>query len=111
MIVMLSIGISIAFSGVDVFSRVLDNKLVYYLERISLPLYLNQMWVMTILRMLLPDINNFYVFLSISTVATFAVSMIVLALFTFNKKLGLYGRVRSALVVSGDDTQSDAEPL
>lgn len=106
MIVLLFIGISIAFSDVDVFSKFLDNKFIYYLERISLPLYLNQMWIMTLLRMFLPEMNDFYVFLSISTITVFATSMMILALLNFIKKMGLYGRIRSALIMTECDAQS-----
>ncbi len=46
MILILFISISIAFSEKSLLQKFSNNKYFYFLERISLPMYLNQTWVM-----------------------------------------------------------------
>lgn len=46
MMLILFICISISFSGKTLLINVFSNKFFYYLEKLSLPMYLNQMWVM-----------------------------------------------------------------
>lgn len=90
MVVLLFVSISITFSNISIFEKVTHNKFVLYLEKLSLPLYLNQMWVMTIVHAIFPHIDKFYIFILISTVSTMAVSALTLILLNATNKLRIY---------------------
>ena len=59
MIIILSISIGISFTGKTPLSKILNNKAIFYLEKLSLPLYLNQVWIIDIVMKLLNGKDNF----------------------------------------------------
>ena len=85
-IVLFFVGISIAFADISITAKLLNNKFVFYLEKLSLPVYLNQMWVMVIVRKLFPDLG-YYKFSLVSIVATIVISAIFLLLMSVFTKL------------------------
>ncbi|MBQ8984440.1 acyltransferase [Candidatus Saccharibacteria bacterium] len=87
MVVLLFTGISIAFSNISVTQKLTNNRIVLYLEKLSLPLYLNQMWVMTIVHSLFPNIDKFYIFIAISTIMTILISILTIYLTGFLTKV------------------------
>lgn len=50
MLLMISIGICIAISNITIEKDILNNKLVYYFEKLSLPLYLFHFFVLKVLQ-------------------------------------------------------------
>ena len=53
-VLILAVSISIACSEKTIFYNLANNKLFYYLEELSLPLYLNHIWIINIIH------NKFY---------------------------------------------------
>lgn len=49
MLAILAISIGVAFSEKTMFYKISNNKFCYYLEKLSLPIYLNHLWIITIL--------------------------------------------------------------
>ena len=61
MIVILFISISIAFSEKNIVLRLFNNKLFYYLEKLSLPMYLNQDIIINALRQYIIRVGKIHV--------------------------------------------------
>ena len=63
MLLILTISIAIAFSEQSIYSKLLKNKFFYTLEKYSIPLYLNQVWIIEIVNYYLvgkwPNLNYF----------------------------------------------------
>lgn len=80
MILILFISISIAFSEKSILQNFGNNKVFYYLEKISLPMYLNQIWTIEIILKL---IKNYNVDLSYYQITVITIMCIfILAIFT-----------------------------
>lgn len=98
MVVLLFTGISIAFSNISVTQKLTNNRIVLYLEKLSLPLYLNQMWVMTIVHSLFPNIDKFYIFIAISTIMTILISILTIYLTGFLTKVFQENKLKKILL-------------
>ena len=59
MIMILSISIGISFTGKTLLAKTLDNRGIFYLEKLSLPLYLNQVWIIDIIMQIFNGKENF----------------------------------------------------
>lgn len=86
MILILFISISIAFSEKTIFYKFANNKFVYYLEKISLPIYLNQIWIILLAKNNLSHLN-YYTKMSISVIATIIISIIIMHLIELAQKI------------------------
>ncbi len=57
MLLILSISITLAFSGNTLFYNFTNKKFIYYLEKLSLPIYLNHIWIIDLTTRLLKEVN------------------------------------------------------
>ncbi len=76
MIVTLFLGVSIAFSDIPITRKITDNKLSFYLEKLSLPLYLNHMWIMNAMLLMSLGTSRLSSFICISTGLSIVVSIV-----------------------------------
>ncbi len=60
MLLILCICVSISFSEQSLLLKSSNNKLFYFLQKVSLPLYLNQMWIITLINYLSLKIGSGY---------------------------------------------------
>ncbi len=81
MVLILFICISIAFSEKSILQKFSNNKVFFFLERISLPMYLNQTWIYDLCIYILKQNNTFnmgyYLNLLIITTLIFIIALIV----------------------------------
>lgn len=87
MILILSISIVIAFSEKTILYNFANNKFSYYLERLSLPIYLNHNWIITVINKNFTDLNYFKK-LGITIIVTIIFSIIIMYLIEWIKKNG-----------------------
>lgn len=73
---LMSIAITLAFSEKTMLLKFCNNKLFYYLEKISLPIYLNHVWIIVTIKEILKNIGNVEQ-LAITLVITIIISMIM----------------------------------
>lgn len=67
MLLILAISVTLAFSEKNIFYNITNNKFIYYLEKLSLPIYLNHNWI--ILLVIKLNKNASYGFLIIEILA------------------------------------------
>ena len=77
MLLILGISIAIAFSEKTVTYKLSNNKFCYYLEKLSLPIYLNQIWIILLVDKYLKQ-YNFKIKLIIAVIATILISAIIM---------------------------------
>lgn len=73
----MSISVIIAFTGKTMFYHVANNRLFYYLEKLSLPVYLNHQWVIELVKRKLGYLG-YWEKLGITIFLTIIVSMIIM---------------------------------
>lgn len=86
MILILSISILLAFSEKTLFFNFSNNHIFYYLEKLSLPIYLNHNWIIYLVNKFWGNYKYFEK-LGIIIIATIIFSMIVLCLINQLKKI------------------------
>lgn len=79
MLFIIAISTTIAFSEKTIFYNFLSNKLIYYLERLSLPIYLNHIWIMEVIRRNLRELIYIYK-LGLTIICTIIFSIIIMYL-------------------------------
>lgn len=57
MLLILAISVTLAFGEKSVFYNYANNKFVFYLEKLSLPIYLNHIWIIKIIMRLFDEIS------------------------------------------------------
>ena len=90
MLLILGISIAIAFSEKTVTYKLSNNKFCYYLEKLSLPIYLNQIWIILLVDKYLKQ-YNFKIKLIIAVIATILISAIIM--FLTEKLLNLIRKI------------------
>ena len=85
-LLIISISIMIAFSENSVLYKYMNNKFIYYLEKLSLPIYLNHMWIITVIKRIFIDFTYIQK-LIITIICTIIVSMVILFLVEKTKKI------------------------
>ena len=90
MILLLSISISLAFSEKTLLLKYCNNKFFYFLEKISLPMYLNHKWIIEVINHVLLSNKvmyvNYYIELLATIILTAIVSIITMTLIKYTKK-------------------------
>ena len=90
MLLIIATSITIAFSQQTVLLNHLNNKFVYFLERLSLPLYINQIWIIELLKYLLDKFTilskSFYLFCIIVIVIDLVISILDILCVKYSKK-------------------------
>ena len=76
---LVSIAIVLAFSEKTLLLKFCNNKLFYYLEKLSLPVYLNHIWIILIIKKMFTNTNDTTKLL-LSVVITIIVSIIIMFL-------------------------------
>ena len=100
MLLILAISIIIAFSEKSFSQKYLKGKFIYFMEKISLPLYLNQIWIIDLLKYLSKKVSilnsNFYIF----GLSVICVDFIISVLHIYVIKLlnKMYGRIKSLFI-------------
>lgn len=79
MLAILTVSIAIAFSEKTIFIKLSKNKFCYYLEKLSLPIYLNHGWIIEIIKRVLGYLSYMQK-LGIVIVVTLIFSMIIMYL-------------------------------
>lgn len=76
---LISISVIIAFSEKTIFYNLTNNKFFYYLEKLSLPIYLNHQWVMNVIGIVKRKLNylNYWQELAIDIFFTIVFSIII----------------------------------
>ena len=90
MVLIIAISIMIAFSEKTLFLGFLNNKFVYYLEKISLPIFLNQHWILVTMNNLLKNggyERNFYLEFIIAIIISVIIGIITLYIVNFGSKI------------------------
>ena len=90
MILILFISISIAFSEKSILQNFSNNKLFYYMEKISLPMYLNQIWIIEIILKLINNNNanlSYYQITVITIICTFLLAILTEEIVKFIKMM------------------------
>ncbi|MCI9177610.1 MAG: acyltransferase [Clostridia bacterium] len=81
MILILSICISIAFSEKTLLLKFCNNKFVYFLEKLSLPMYLNQIWIITLIKYIFQRYSlNYYQYCLVVLIIDIVFSIIAMQL-------------------------------
>ena len=100
MMLILAISIMIAFSEKTISQKYLNNKFIYFMEKISLPMYLNQIWIIDLLRYFSERISilnsNFYIFCVIVICMDFIVSILDIYVIKLMKKM--YVKVKKLFI-------------
>ena len=78
MLMIFVISIAVAFSEKSLSFNICNNKLFYYLEKISLPVYLNHMWVIDLLNFMLGKQEVNYYVMSLIVICFTVVASIIL---------------------------------
>ena len=98
----LSICIAIAFSEKTFDYKFLSNKVVNYLEALSLPIYLNHSWIISYGKQLMPAQNainsNYYCYLIIILAVSFGISAIEMGIINLIKNKGIISKIKNKLV-------------
>lgn len=91
MILLLSISISLAFSEKTLLLKFCNNKIFYFLEKLSLPMYLNHKWIVELMNYVLVKNGikevNYYIELLVAIVISAIVSIIMINIIRFAKKI------------------------
>lgn len=85
MLAILAISITISFSEKTIFYNFANNRFFYYLEKLSLPIYLNHIWIIIIINKTLSNLNYIQK-LGILMISTIVFSMIIMYLIELAKK-------------------------
>ena len=89
MILILFISISIAFSEKSLLQNFSNNKMCYFLEKISLPMFLNQMWIIDLSMWIMKQNNitlSYYIGTLINIILIFVSALITEQLVKLMKK-------------------------
>lgn len=85
-LLIISISVILAFSENNIFYKHMNNKFIYYLEKLSFPIYLNHLWIIKVVRKTLGDFTYIQK-LIITIICTIVVSMVILFLVEKIKKI------------------------
>lgn len=78
-ILILSISISIVCSGKTLLLKFCNNKFFYFLEKLSFPMYLNQIWIITLIKYFLEKYNfSYYQYCFLAILIDIVVSTIII---------------------------------
>lgn len=86
MLLILSTSIVIAFSGKSIFYNFANNKFFYYLEKLSLPIYLNHSWIIIIISNVFANLDYFKVLILVSF-TTIIFSMVIMRIIEIIKEM------------------------
>ena len=102
MILYLSICIAIAFSEKTFDYNILSNKAVYYLEALSLPIYLNHSWIISLGKDLIKTENfitsNYYYYLITIILITVVISVIEMRIVKKIKEKEIINKIKEKLI-------------
>lgn len=90
MVIIMAISIMLAFSEKTLLLKFLNNKFVYYLEKLSLPVFLNQHWLLVLMNNIIKSNGydrNFYIEFIIAIVLSIIVGILELSITKLIKKL------------------------
>ena len=91
MVVFYTMSIIISFSSKAYFNEILNNKIVFYLQKLSLPMYINQILIITIFRTIMLKNNieiDYWHYLLYVSLISIAIAMIELKLVDlYNKNI------------------------
>lgn len=85
MLLILCISITIAFSEKTIFLKFANNKLFYYLEKLSLPIYINHLWITFVVRDTIGKNLNYFQKVSVICIITIIFSMIIMQIIEKNR--------------------------
>ena len=86
MLIIFSICILISFSNKSLFNNIMNNKLSYYLEKISLPMYINNWFMVLFTQFLIHKFNyNFNYYLSLLTTVILLIILAIIETFIIDK--------------------------
>lgn len=103
LLVIISIGVIIAFLEKTYTYKIFTNKFFFYLEKLSIPLYLNQMFgVYLVSRLSIFEKYNYYEKLGIYLVTIILISILTMKLVDlYNKyKINIFGYIKKKLLVN-----------
>lgn len=86
MILILTISISLAFSEKTAFYNVSNNKFCYYLEKLSLPIYLNHIWIILLVKKYFAN-YNFTIKVCVSIILTIIFSIFIMYIIEIVQKI------------------------
>ena len=86
MILILTISISLAFSEKTAFYNISNNKFCYYLEKLSLPIYLNHIWIILLVKKYLVN-YNFTIKVCVSIILTIIFSIFIMYVIEIVQKI------------------------
>lgn len=105
-VALMAISIMIAFSEKSIFYNFANNKLFYYLEKLSLPIYLNHIWIKDIIVIKLTSISH-EVQLILIVILTILFSMIII--FVIERYRKRTTEFIKKLMIKKDDVQDENE--
>ena len=86
MILILTISIALAFSEKTNFYNISNNKFCYYLEKLSLPIYLNNVWIILLVKKYLVN-YNFTIKVCVSIILTIIFSIFIMYVIEIVQKI------------------------
>ena len=102
MIAIIAIAVTMAFSEKTLDYKLFRNKVVDYLEKLSLPIYLNHTWIIGLGKNLMPVENaitkNYYKYFAVIVVATILISIIEMTIINTIKNKGLMDKLKVLFV-------------
>lgn len=91
MLLIMALSITLAFSEKTLLFSFCNNKVFYFLEKLSLPMYLNQIWIIYLLRYIIKKTQtihlSFYNFSIIVIIVDIIVSLTNMAILKYLKKI------------------------
>lgn len=97
MILIISISLAIAFSEKTILYNLSNNKFCYYLEKLSLPIYLNHIWIILIINKTLPQLS-YWRKLIILLIFTIIISIIIQQFITLIRKVNLRNVLKKVFI-------------